>query len=268
MNISTVFGKFAENFSQEIQGAYTSQIDDESRYNGKFWASGLSLVAHMNSPFIPAIHMNTRFIIILNPETHSSGTQNNFTSSQLRCDEKLGALCSSLTKLRSDDVKSKMGIGITSKSWFGGGIDLTPTFSIEADNKFFHTSLMEVCNKFDKDYYPKFKKACDEYFFLSHRNESRGVGGIFFDYLNTGDWNKDFDFIKAVGASLAPIFKSIIENNINKSWSQEDKERQFYKRGRYAEFNLLYDRGTRFGLMTGGNIEAILMSMPPQVKWV
>jgi len=209
VNISTVFGEFSEKFAKEIPGTEINKV---------FWACGVSVVAHMNSPFIPAIHMNTRFIA-------------------------------------------------TEKCWFGGGIDLTPTFRDNDEERFFHTQLEEVCNKSDLNYYKEFKKACDEYFFLAHRNESRGIGGIFYDYLNSGDWEKDFEFNQNVGISMPNIFTKIVESKINKLWADDDKEAQLIKRGRYVEFNLLYDRGTRFGLMTNGNTESILMSMPPHAIW-
>jgi coproporphyrinogen III oxidase len=209
VNISEVFGEFSEKFSKEIPG---------TEKNRNFWACGVSVVAHMTSPFIPAIHMNTRFIS-------------------------------------------------TEKSWFGGGIDLTPIFVDEKEKKFFHDELKKVCDKADLSYYKKFKEECDRYFFLPHRNEPRGVGGIFYDYLNSNSWEKDFDFNKNVGGSMPIIFSKIVESKINRPWSDHDKELQLIKRGRYVEFNLLYDRGTKFGLMTDGNTEAILMSMPPYVKW-
>ena len=209
VNISTVFGEFNEKFSKEIPG---------TEKNKAFWACGVSIVAHMQSPFIPAIHTNTRFIV-------------------------------------------------TEKPWFGGGTDLTPTFFDQKERDFFHDELKKACDKTDPSYYPKFKEECDKYFFLPHRNEPRGVGGIFYDYLNTGDWEKDFTFNKNVGKSMPIIFTEIVAEKVNKSWTGQDKEVQLVKRGRYVEFNLLYDRGTRFGLMTDGNTEAILMSMPPCAKW-
>ena len=209
VNISTVFGEFAEKFAKEIPG---------TENNRTFWACGVSIVAHMKSPFIPAIHSNTRFII-------------------------------------------------TEKTWFGGGMDITPTFFEQKERDFFHNELKKICDKTDPTYYPKFKEECDKYFFLPHRNESRGIGGIFYDYLNTEDWEKDFTFNKNVGQSMPIIFTEIVAKKINKLWTEQDKEVQLIKRGRYVEFNLLYDRGTRFGLMTHGNIEAILMSMPPCAKW-
>lgn len=156
---------------------------------------------------------------------------------------------------------------VTKKLWFGGGADLTPVFEEEIETKMFHYSLKKACDAYDKNYYPKYKEECDKYFFLPHRNETRGVGGIFFDYLNTGNWDNDFSFVKDVGKSFLDIYPEIVRAKVAKPWSLEEKEEQFKKRSRYVEFNLLYDRGTRFGLMTNGNTEAILMSMPPEVKW-
>ncbi len=210
VNISTVYGKFSKDFVKEIPGAESN--------NGEFWASGVSLVAHMFSPMIPAAHMNTRMIV-------------------------------------------------TDRLWFGGGGDLTPTFKCDDDTKLFHDHMKRACDKFDSHYYSLFKEECDKYFFLPHRNEPRGIGGIFFDYLNNNNWQKDFDFVKEVGLSFKKAFCDIIIKNIHKSWSEEQKDQQRLKRGRYVEFNLLYDRGTKFGLMTNGNTEAILMSLPPEVKW-
>ncbi len=156
----------------------------------------------------------------------------------------------------------------TTKSWFGGGGDLTPTYPEAKETEFFHSKFKNTCNLYDATYYDKFKSQCDEYFFLKHRNEPRGVGGIFFDYLNTGNIEKDFAFVKDVGLTFLETYPEIIRRKFADKWSQEQKEFQLIKRGRYVEFNLLYDRGTRFGLMTDGNIEAILMSLPPEVKWL
>jgi len=154
----------------------------------------------------------------------------------------------------------------TEKEWFGGGMDLTPCLPFEGEQEY-HLLLEKMCNTFDNKYYSKYKKWCDEYFFLHHRNEPRGIGGIFFDYLNTDNWENDFEFVKQVGS----FFKDFAEKTLNKlkdeKWSLEEKELQLKKRSRYVEFNLLHDRGTRFGLETGGNIDAILMSMPPLAKW-
>ena len=209
VNISTVFGNFSKEFRNQIPGCEKSP---------KFWASGISLVAHLHSPHITAAHFNTRHII-------------------------------------------------TSKSWFGGGTDITPTIKDIKNVRLFHNYLKNTCNNYQKNSYPKFKKWCDEYFFLKHRNETRGAGGIFFDYLNSKNYEKDFEFIQNVGKSFLKIYPKIIKNNIKKNWTKNDREKLLIKRGRYAEFNLLYDRGTQFGLRTGGNVEAILMSMPPVAKW-
>lgn len=210
VNISTVHGKFPEKFAKEIPGA---------EENGEFWASGISLVAHMKSPLVPAVHMNTRMIV-------------------------------------------------TSKAWFGGGADLTPTFPNADETNFFHQQLKDACDKYDHSYYPRFKKECDEYFYIKHRDEPRGVGGIFYDYLNTKDWEKDFGFTQEVGKAFIKAYIPLVKQNAIKEWSDAQKEAQLIKRSRYVEFNLIYDRGTRFGLMTDGNVEAILMSLPPEVKWV
>ncbi len=210
VNISTVFGHFSEEFAKKIPGALEN--------SGKFWASGISLIAHMNSPLVPAVHMNTRQIV-------------------------------------------------TSKSWFGGGADLTPMFENSSDTEFFHSKLKEACDKTNKSYYPEFKDHADRYFFLNHRKEPRGVGGIFFDNLNSGDFENDFSFTKDVGLAFLEAFPPLVRKHMHEKWTAEEREFQLKKRGRYVEFNLLQDRGTIFGLMTGGNIEAILMSLPPIVKW-
>ncbi len=156
---------------------------------------------------------------------------------------------------------------VTTKKWFGGGGDLTPVYPDDQETDKFHQAFKDVCDKYDNSLYPKFKKECDEYFFLKHRNESRGVGGIFFDYFNTGDFEKDFEFIKNTGRAFKDVYLEIIRSKMLLSWSANQREDLLVKRGRYVEFNLLYDRGTKFGLMTGGNTEAILMSLPPEVKW-
>lgn len=210
VNISTVWGEFTEEFREKIPGAGK---------DGAFWASGVSLVAHMSSPKVPAVHMNTRHIVT------------------------------------------------SEKSWFGGGTDLTPMNPCKEDTAHFHKILKEVCDLHDPEYYPKYKKWCDEYFFLPHRQESRGVGGIFYDYLNSGPWEKDFAFTQDVGKAFLKSYAPLVRQHMLSSWTKEDRAHQLLRRGRYAEFNLLYDRGTQFGLKTGGNTEAILMSLPPEVKW-
>lgn len=210
VNISSVHGMFSEAFRAQIPGA------DES--GGRFMACGVSLVAHMRSPLVPAVHMNTRRIE-------------------------------------------------TSRFWFGGGADLTPMYPDDADTADFHAALKSACDRHGADYYDKFKKWCDEYFFLPHRGEPRGVGGIFYDYLDSGDRNADFAFTRDVGEAFLHIYPQIVARHMNKQWTPEMREHQLVRRGRYVEFNLLYDRGTQFGLKTGGNTEAILMSMPPEAKW-
>jgi coproporphyrinogen III oxidase len=212
VNFSNVYGQFSPEFSKQIPGT-DNNLD--------FWASGISIVSHMQSPLVPAVHMNTRHII-------------------------------------------------TEKVWFGGGADLTPMFEDPQDTQQFHNAFKECCEKFDSEFYPKFKKWCDDYFYLPHRHEPRGIGGVFYDYLegNTQQqWQFHFDFTKAIGETFLSVYPKIVRKHMHKSWTQEQREYQLIKRGRYVEFNLLYDRGTMFGLKTGGNTDAILMSMPPEVKW-
>lgn len=155
----------------------------------------------------------------------------------------------------------------TTKWWFGGGMDLTPSFEVAEDNQYWHQKNKEACDKHNPKFYSKFKQACDEYFYLPHRNEARGIGGTFYDYHNTGNMDEDFAFTKDIGLAFLEAFPTIVRRHMNKEWNAEQKEKQLVKRGRYAEFNLLYDRGTKFGLMTDGNVEAILMSLPPEAKW-
>ena len=154
----------------------------------------------------------------------------------------------------------------TEKEWFGGGMDFTPCLNDKLEKKWIHNELRKMCNSHNKKYYQKYKTWCDKYFYLNHRKETRGIGGIFFDYKKD-NWNNDFKFVRDVGLTFQHIFRTVISKKANKKWSIKDKEKQFLKRGRYVEFNLLYDRGTRFGLDTGGNTEAILMSLPPLAKW-
>ena len=207
VNKSTVSGHFSKSFKHKILGAGKS---------GKYWASGISVVAHMKNPKIPAIHFNTRFIV-------------------------------------------------TTKEWFGGGMDATPSYNDIKESKLIHNMLRKVCIR-NKKNYKKYKNWCDNYFYLPHRKESRGIGGIFFDY-ETDNWLKNFKFVREVGLTFIDISKKVIKNKINKKWNKKDKEKQLIKRGRYVEFNLLYDRGTKFGLNSGGNIDSILMSLPPEAKW-
>jgi len=209
VNISTVSGEFSSEFRIDIPGA---AVDP------RFWASGISLVAHMRSPLVPAVHMNTRFIV-------------------------------------------------TTKAWFGGGSDLTPIFPDPEAEQMFHEALAAACAGYDPDCHARFKAWCDEYFFIEHRGEPRGAGGIFFDYLESGDWERDFAFIRAVGDSFLGVYPAIVRARMQLPWRAEQRRHELVRRGRYVEFNLLYDRGTRFGLMTGGNVEAILMSLPPEAAW-
>ena len=214
VNISTVYGEFSKEFRSQIPGA---------EKNGKFWASGISVVSHMFNPFVPAAHMNTRFLVT--------------------------------------------GEGENQKMWFGGGGDLTPIFEDLVSKEVFHQSFKETCDKYNLSYYPQFKKWCDDYFYLPHRNEARGVGGVFFDYLYNDNWDHDFAFVKDIGKTFLSSYCQIIKNRFLTKFNDKHKEDQLIKRGRYVEFNLLYDRGTMFGLKTGGNTEAILMSLPPNVSW-
>ena len=218
VNISAVHGVFTEEFRKQIPGAEDAP---------EFQACGVSLVAHMCNPHVPAVHMNTRAIQI---GDGGDGEKNG-------------------------------------RRWFGGGADLTPMFEDKEAAEHFHRAFRECCDAHDDAYYPKYKQWCDEYFYLPHRKEPRGIGGIFYDYLDSGDREADFAFTQDVGRCFHTVYPEIVRMRMAKSWTEEEREHQLVKRGRYAEFNLLYDRGTKFGLMTGGKTEAILMSLPPEAKW-
>ncbi|MBL4537671.1 MAG: oxygen-dependent coproporphyrinogen oxidase [Oceanicaulis sp.] len=214
VHVSTVFGEFSPEFAARVRGAETDP---------RFYATGVSLIAHMRNPHIPAVHMNTRFIT-------------------------------------------------TTQSWFGGGMDLNPTQDYQRDKGFedsvlFHEAAKAACDAHDATYYPRFTDWCDEYFWLKHRQESRGTGGIFYDHLDTGDHEADFAFTRDVGEAFLTAYPKIVRTRMDTPWSEDDREEQLVRRGRYAEFNLLYDRGTKFGLETGGNINSILSSMPPHARW-
>ena len=208
VNVSTVGGRFSPEFASTIHGAG----EDPS-----FFATGISLVAHMANPHVPAVHMNTRFLV-------------------------------------------------TTKRWFGGGADLNPPIPYEEDTADFHARLRAACAAHDPTYYPRFSKWAEDYFFLPHRGVHRGVGGIFYDHLE-GFFEQNFAFTRAVGEAFLDIFPKLVRRRMATPFSAEDKARQLEWRGRYAEFNLLYDRGTLFGLKTGGNVDAILMSLPPMATW-
>ncbi len=254
VNISTVHGEFPETMRKDMP-----HVGD----NTHFWASGISLVAHMQSPLVPAVHMNTRMLVLGKGAWVRGGVLND-----LPTPKRSSFGFAQAGDLAGEATRSVDGGSVSPKTdhWFGGGADLTPMFPDTKDTADFHAVFKKTCDAYSSDAYDKYKKWCDEYFYLKHRNEPRGVGGIFYDYLNE-NIEKDFVFTQDVGKAFLDIYPELIRRHMNKPWTKEQREHQLQKRGRYVEFNLLYDRGTRFGLMTGGNTEAILMSLPPEVTW-